>query len=93
MGHCECMFKLLTVVVMDVYSAGHPQMDLICLSEEPVPTAGVSLNYFPLVSETSLQSITPAQVNSLRLDVFTCGQVNTANICVSITKKLAKDLS
>ncbi|KAA0708202.1 Nicotinate phosphoribosyltransferase [Triplophysa tibetana] len=54
---------------------GHPQMDLICLSEEPVPTAGVSLNCYPLVTETSLQSITPAQVTSLRLDVFTCGQI------------------
>ncbi|XP_073712560.1 nicotinate phosphoribosyltransferase isoform X1 [Misgurnus anguillicaudatus] len=55
---------------------GHPQMDLICLSEEAAPTAGVSLNCYPLVQDTgSVQSITPAQVTSLRLDVFSCGQI------------------
>uniref|UniRef100_A0A672RBJ1 Nicotinate phosphoribosyltransferase n=1 Tax=Sinocyclocheilus grahami TaxID=75366 RepID=A0A672RBJ1_SINGR len=54
---------------------GHPQMDLICLSEEPAPKAAVSLNCFPLGLNTTLQTVTPAQVTSLRLDVFTCGQI------------------
>ncbi|XP_048063784.1 nicotinate phosphoribosyltransferase isoform X2 [Megalobrama amblycephala] len=53
----------------------HPQMDLVCLSEEPAPKAGVSLNYYPLGLDKTVQSITPAQVTSLRLDVFTCGQI------------------
>uniref|UniRef100_A0A673MD70 nicotinate phosphoribosyltransferase n=1 Tax=Sinocyclocheilus rhinocerous TaxID=307959 RepID=A0A673MD70_9TELE len=54
---------------------GHPHMDLICLSEEPAPKAGVSLNCFPLGLNKTLQTVTPAQVTSLRLDVFTCGQI------------------
>ncbi|KAK9956978.1 hypothetical protein ABG768_014676 [Culter alburnus] len=53
----------------------HPQMDLVCLSEEPAPKAGVSLNYYPLGLDKTVQSITPAQVTSLRLDVFSCGQI------------------
>uniref|UniRef100_A0A9J8DD82 Nicotinate phosphoribosyltransferase n=1 Tax=Cyprinus carpio carpio TaxID=630221 RepID=A0A9J8DD82_CYPCA len=54
---------------------GHPQMDLICLSEEAAPEAGVSLTCFPLGLNKTLQTVTPAQVTSLRLDVFTCGQI------------------
>ncbi|XP_051731480.1 nicotinate phosphoribosyltransferase isoform X2 [Ctenopharyngodon idella] len=55
----------------------HPQMDLVCLSEEPAPKAGVSLNYYPLGLDKTVQSITPAQVTSLRLDVFSCGQITS----------------
>lgn len=65
-------------VRMNVCLAGHPQMDLICLSEEPAPKAGVPLNYFPLGLNKAVQTVTPVQVTSLRLDVFTCGQVNAA---------------
>uniref|UniRef100_A0A8C1A4Z7 Nicotinate phosphoribosyltransferase n=1 Tax=Cyprinus carpio carpio TaxID=630221 RepID=A0A8C1A4Z7_CYPCA len=54
---------------------GRPQMDLICLSEEAAPKAGVSLTCFPLGLTKTLQTVTPAQVTSLRLDVFTCGQI------------------
>uniref|UniRef100_A0A673ISD6 Nicotinate phosphoribosyltransferase n=1 Tax=Sinocyclocheilus rhinocerous TaxID=307959 RepID=A0A673ISD6_9TELE len=50
-------------------------MDLICLSEEAAPKAGVSLTCFPLGLNETLQTVTPAQVTSLRLDVFTCGQI------------------
>ncbi|KAI2652325.1 Nicotinate phosphoribosyltransferase [Labeo rohita] len=41
---------------------GHPQMDLICLSEEPAPKAGVPLNYFPLGLNKAVQTVTPVQV-------------------------------
>ncbi|XP_043076170.1 nicotinate phosphoribosyltransferase [Puntigrus tetrazona] len=54
---------------------GHPQMDLICLSEEAAPKASVSLACFPLGLNKTLQTVTPARVTSLRLDVFTCGQI------------------
>ncbi len=53
-------------------------MDLICLSEEAAPKAGVSLTCFPLGLNKTLQTVTPTQVTSLRLDVFTCGQVTAA---------------
>ncbi|XP_067274345.1 nicotinate phosphoribosyltransferase isoform X2 [Pseudorasbora parva] len=53
----------------------HPQMDLVCLAEEPAPKAGVSLNCYPLGQDRTVQSITPAQVTRLRLDVFSRGQI------------------
>lgn len=64
---------------MNLCFVAHPQMDLVCLSEEPAPKAGVSLNYYPLGLDKTVQSIIPAQVTSLRLDVFSCGQVSAAN--------------
>ncbi|XP_051951244.1 nicotinate phosphoribosyltransferase isoform X2 [Xyrauchen texanus] len=54
---------------------GHPQMDLICLSEEPAPKVGVSLTCYPLELHKTVQSVTPVQVTSLRLNVFSCGQI------------------
>ncbi|KAL7888716.1 hypothetical protein AOLI_G00036900 [Acnodon oligacanthus] len=54
---------------------GHPQMDLICLSEETAPKVGVSLNCYPLGLDKGVQSVTPAQVTSLRSDVFFHGEM------------------
>ncbi|KAK7134056.1 hypothetical protein R3I94_015798 [Phoxinus phoxinus] len=53
----------------------HPLMDLVCLSEEPAPKAGVALNCFPLGLDKTVQSITPAHVASLRLEVFSRGKI------------------
>lgn len=50
-------------------------MDLICLSEEPAPKVGEPLNYHPLGLDKAVQSITPAHVTNLRLDVFSYGEV------------------
>ncbi|XP_062857252.1 nicotinate phosphoribosyltransferase isoform X2 [Trichomycterus rosablanca] len=49
---------------------GHPQMDLICLNEEPAPKVEIPLNCYPLGLDKSVQSITPARVTSLRIEVF-----------------------
>ncbi|KAK3506901.1 hypothetical protein QTP70_031048 [Hemibagrus guttatus] len=54
---------------------GHPQMDLICLSEEPAPKVGQPLNCHPLGLVNAIQPITPAQVISLRLEVFSHGKI------------------
>ncbi|KAG7331667.1 hypothetical protein KOW79_005636 [Hemibagrus wyckioides] len=54
---------------------GHPQMDLICLSEEPAPKMGQPLNCHPLGLVNAVQSITPAHVTSLRLEVFSHGKI------------------
>ncbi|KAM9495562.1 nicotinate phosphoribosyltransferase [Clarias gariepinus] len=54
---------------------GHPQMDLICLSAEPAPKVGVPLNCHSLGQDKAVQSITPAHVTSLRLDVFSHGEI------------------
>ncbi|KAF5907785.1 nicotinate phosphoribosyltransferase isoform X1, partial [Clarias magur] len=54
---------------------GHPQMDLICLSAEPAPKVGEPLNCHPLGQDKAVQSITPAHVTSLRLDVFSRGKI------------------
>ena len=57
------------------FSAGHPFLDLLCLAEEPVPKAGVTMSCFPLGRDDACQSVTPAQVTCLRKDVFIKGQV------------------
>ncbi|XP_026773780.3 nicotinate phosphoribosyltransferase isoform X1 [Pangasianodon hypophthalmus] len=54
---------------------GHPQMDLICLSEEPAPKVGEPFNCHPLGLDKAVQSITPAQVTNLQLDVFSHGEI------------------
>ncbi|XP_072535372.1 nicotinate phosphoribosyltransferase [Salminus brasiliensis] len=54
---------------------GHPQMDLICLSEETAPKVGVPLNYYSLGLDKAVQSFTPSQVTSLRIDVFSHGEI------------------
>ncbi|KAL1022723.1 hypothetical protein UPYG_G00031500 [Umbra pygmaea] len=59
---------------------GHPFLDLLCLWEEPAPEAGVAVKCHPVVGDQNCQSITPAQVACLRLDVFTEGQI-THTLC------------
>lgn len=55
---------------------GHAQMDVLCLCDEAAPAAGVELQCFSLLGNSTLQcSITPAQVSSLRTQVFSCGQI------------------
>ncbi|XP_060770096.1 nicotinate phosphoribosyltransferase isoform X1 [Neoarius graeffei] len=54
---------------------GHPQMDLICLSEEPAPKVGEPLNCHPLGLDNTVQAVIPAHVISLRLDVFSHGEI------------------
>ncbi|XP_069377528.1 nicotinate phosphoribosyltransferase [Paralichthys olivaceus] len=58
-----------------VDAEGHPFLDLVCLEVESPPEAGVPLSCFPLGSDDSAVSITPAQVSCLRQEVFTRGQV------------------
>ncbi|TSL47617.1 Nicotinate phosphoribosyltransferase [Bagarius yarrelli] len=54
---------------------GHPQMDLICLSEEPAPKEGEPLNYHSLGTDKDVRSITPGHVTRLRLEVFSHGEI------------------
>ncbi|XP_035033519.1 nicotinate phosphoribosyltransferase isoform X2 [Hippoglossus stenolepis] len=58
-----------------VDTEGHPFLDLVCLEVESPPEAGVPLSCFPLGSDDSSVSITPAQVTCLRQEAFTRGQV------------------
>nr|XP_019969241.1 PREDICTED: nicotinate phosphoribosyltransferase-like [Paralichthys olivaceus] len=58
-----------------VDAEGHPFLDLVCLEVESPPEAGVPLSCFPLGSDDSAVSITPAQVSCLRQEVLTRGQV------------------
>uniref|UniRef100_A0A3Q3X244 Nicotinate phosphoribosyltransferase n=1 Tax=Mola mola TaxID=94237 RepID=A0A3Q3X244_MOLML len=58
-----------------VDAEGRPFLDLLCLAVEPPPEAGVPLSCFPLDSDHSPLSVTPAQVTCLRQEVFTKGQV------------------
>ncbi|XP_017313374.1 nicotinate phosphoribosyltransferase isoform X1 [Ictalurus punctatus] len=54
---------------------GHPQMDLICLSEEPAPKVEEPIKCHPLGLDKAVQSVTPAHVTRLRLDVFSHGEI------------------
>ncbi|KAF4092231.1 hypothetical protein AMELA_G00018490 [Ameiurus melas] len=54
---------------------GHPQMDIICLSEEPAPKVGEPLKYHLLGLDKAVQSVTPAHVTRLHLDVFSHGEI------------------
>ncbi|XP_019133042.1 nicotinate phosphoribosyltransferase [Larimichthys crocea] len=58
-----------------VDAEGHPFLDLVCLAVESPPVAGVSLSCYPLGSNDSPASVTPAQVTCLRQEVFIKGQV------------------
>ncbi|TKS75117.1 Nicotinate phosphoribosyltransferase [Collichthys lucidus] len=58
-----------------VDAEGHPFLDLVCLAVESPPVAGVSLSCYPLGSDDSPASVTPAQVTCLRQEVFVKGQV------------------
>ncbi|XP_034386372.1 nicotinate phosphoribosyltransferase isoform X1 [Cyclopterus lumpus] len=58
-----------------VDAEGRPFLDLVCLAVESPPEAGVSLSCYPLMCDSSLVSVTPAQVTCLRQEVFTKGQV------------------
>ncbi|CAL8255272.1 unnamed protein product [Merluccius merluccius] len=60
-------------------SEGQPQLDLLCLSEEPPPQPGQTLGCFPLGQEARL-AVTPAQVTCLRQEVFAKGQI-TQPLC------------
>uniref|UniRef100_A0A6Q2ZEU0 Nicotinate phosphoribosyltransferase n=1 Tax=Esox lucius TaxID=8010 RepID=A0A6Q2ZEU0_ESOLU len=55
---------------------GHPFLDLLCLREEPAPTAGEAVKCHPVVGDQTCQSITPSQVTCLRLDVYIKGQIS-----------------
>lgn len=55
-------------------SEGRPQMDLLCLSEEPPPQAGQTLGCFPMGQDARLV-VTPTQVTCLRLEMFAKGQI------------------
>ncbi|XP_029683959.1 nicotinate phosphoribosyltransferase isoform X1 [Takifugu rubripes] len=59
---------------------GRPFLDLLCLAVEAPPEPGVPLSCFPLCSDRSSVSVTPAQVHRLRQEVFVDGQV-TARLC------------
>ncbi|KAJ8389026.1 hypothetical protein AAFF_G00124230 [Aldrovandia affinis] len=58
-------------------SQGHPFLDLLCLCEESPPQVGVAIRCHPLGQgqEAGAVTVTPAQVASLRQDVFTQGQI------------------
>ncbi|XP_030628343.1 nicotinate phosphoribosyltransferase [Chanos chanos] len=56
-------------------SDGHPFLDLISLADEPAPEAGVSLQCHSLEQAQIELSVTPAQVTTLRMEVFSCGQL------------------
>uniref|UniRef100_A0A8C3A8M2 Nicotinate phosphoribosyltransferase n=1 Tax=Cyclopterus lumpus TaxID=8103 RepID=A0A8C3A8M2_CYCLU len=68
-----------------VDAEGRPFLDLVCLAVESPPEAGVSLSCYPLMCDSSLVSVTPAQVTCLRQEVFTKGQVRTGCDCAQIT--------
>lgn len=54
---------------------GHPFLDLVCLAVEPPPESGVPLSCYPLGSDNSPVSVTPAKITCLRQEVFIKGQV------------------
>lgn len=54
---------------------GHPFLDLVCLAVEPAPESGVPLSCYPLGSDNSPVSVTPAKITCLRREVFIKGQV------------------
>ncbi|XP_062411915.1 nicotinate phosphoribosyltransferase isoform X1 [Sardina pilchardus] len=56
-------------------SEGHPSLDLLCLSDEPPPVAGVSLQCHLLGHGNAPYCITPGQVMKLRQNVFSKGQL------------------
>lgn len=77
---CSCPLVTLSLFFYHLHVlisplTGHPQMDLICLSDEPVPVVGKPLNYHPLGLDKAVRSITPSHVTSLRLHVFSNGKV------------------
>ncbi|KAM9761639.1 nicotinate phosphoribosyltransferase [Menidia menidia] len=59
---------------------GHPFLDLLCLEVEPPPEAGRPLRCYPLNSDKSPTSVTPAQVTCLRQELFTKGKL-TQPLC------------
>ncbi|XP_026855744.2 nicotinate phosphoribosyltransferase isoform X1 [Electrophorus electricus] len=71
---------------------GHPQMDLICLSEEPAPKVGVPLNCHPLGLDKAALSIMPAKVTSLRSDVFSYGKI-TLPLCSATESRVCAQSS
>ncbi|TRY97594.1 hypothetical protein DNTS_033220 [Danionella cerebrum] len=71
-------------------SHGHPQLDLLCLWEEAAPVAGVPLKCFPLTENSSVQSMTPAQVTSLRSEVFLCGKISSPLSSASESRERAQ---
>ncbi|XP_064190288.1 nicotinate phosphoribosyltransferase isoform X1 [Anguilla rostrata] len=54
---------------------GHPFLDLLCLSEEPPPQAGVALRCHPLGGDQDVATVTASQVTRLRQEVFSQGQI------------------
>ncbi|XP_031430782.1 nicotinate phosphoribosyltransferase isoform X2 [Clupea harengus] len=54
---------------------GHPCLDLLCLSEEPPPVVGVSLQCHLLGHGNTPHRVTPTQVVKLRQNVFSKGQL------------------
>ncbi|XP_047444085.1 nicotinate phosphoribosyltransferase [Mugil cephalus] len=62
---------------------GHPFLDLLCLAAESPPEAGLPLSCFPLGSDDSAASVTPAQVTCLRQEMFTKGQI-TQPLCSAV---------
>lgn len=58
---------------------GHPFLDLVCLAVEPAPESGVPLSCYPLASDNSPVSVTPAKVVCLRQEVFIKGQVRMSH--------------
>ncbi|KAG7256668.1 hypothetical protein CRUP_012138 [Coryphaenoides rupestris] len=62
-------------------SEGHPQLDLLCLSDEPPPQPGHTVSCFPLGGRhqgAPRLAVTPTQVTCLRQEVFSKGQVRVA---------------
>ncbi|XP_056132463.1 nicotinate phosphoribosyltransferase [Lampris incognitus] len=66
---------------------GHPFMDLLCLAEEPAPTAGFNINCYPLGWDNICQSVTPAEVTCLRQEVFSQGQITHPMCSAAETRK------
>ncbi|KAL2089638.1 hypothetical protein ACEWY4_014326 [Coilia grayii] len=56
-------------------SEGHPFLDLLCLSDEPPPAVGQSLQCYLLKHGNTSYCVTPHQVSSLRQNVFSSGQI------------------
>ncbi|XP_048109128.1 nicotinate phosphoribosyltransferase isoform X3 [Alosa alosa] len=69
---------------------GHPFLDLLCLSEEPPPVAGVSMQCHLLGHGNTLYCVTPGQVIKLRQNVFSKGQLTLPLSSVAESKARAQ---
>ncbi|KAJ8278209.1 hypothetical protein GJAV_G00085090 [Gymnothorax javanicus] len=71
-------------------SQGHPFLDLLCLSEEPPPQAGVVLKCHPIGGDQDVVTVTASRVARLRQDVFSQGQITHPLRSVSALRESAQ---